>query len=158
MRSWKYRILLPLTWLVAAPLLGWGGYARAGFDTAVALVGRPHADSFTGDRGSQAASAEMESGESNSDVDLHRQDAKDLLQALYAPSSAGVYFGPSSTGAGGVPGSSSGSVTGGFNPLPTVASRPATDAPTLAGFLFLQAAARQPPPFPSRLFRPPRLS
>ena len=96
----------PLTWPVAAPLLGWGGRPpRAGFDTAVALVGRPHADSFTGDRGSQPPPPRWSRVSPVPDVDLHRQDAKDLLQALYAPSSAGVYFGPGSTGGGGSLGS-----------------------------------------------------
>ncbi len=148
------RILLPLTWLVAAPLLGWGAHARADFDTPAALVGRPHADSFTDNEGPQAASSEMGSaamsGESSSSVDLLVQDAK-VLEALYAPSSAGFRFGAGSTGAG-----SSGPSAGGFSPLPSVASRPQIDRTTLAGVLFLQAVARQSPPFPSRLFRPPR--
>ena len=34
------RLLLPLTVLVAGPLMGWGGYARAGYVTPVSLVSR----------------------------------------------------------------------------------------------------------------------
>lgn len=151
MRSWSTRILLPLTWLVAAPLMGWGGHARAGFDSSAVLVGRPHADSFTDNGGPQAASAEVGPGESSFSIEPRRQDAK-VLQALYASSSAGFHFGAGSMGA-----ASSGPSAGGFSPFPSVSSRPRIDGATLAGVLFLQAVARQSPPFPSRLFRPPRL-
>ena len=137
------RILLPLTWLFAAPLMGWGGHARADFDTPAALVGRPHADFFTDNGGPQAASAEMGSaamsGELSSSVDLLVQDAK-VLEALYAPSSAGFHFGAGSTGA-----ASSGPSVGGFSPFPSVSSRPRIDGATLAGVLFLQAVGANRP-------------
>ena len=152
-----FRFLMPLTMLVVAPLLGVGGVARAGYVTPLSLVSRTPATLFADsaapadcdDMGSAAAS-----GESNPEIDPP-EDARDLQRCLYVLPATGPNAGASSTGAGAqAPAGASG--TGSSNPLPGVVSRPQTDTPVLVGSLFLETVLRRSPPFPSRLFRPPR--
>jgi hypothetical protein len=61
-----------------------------------------------------------------------------------------------SGGASAAPSASDGSGPQNTGQPPRLAYRPPTDAPALVGVLFLEAILRRPPPFPSRLFRPPR--
>src|SRR5262249_49363061 len=84
----------------------------------------------------------------------HRQDQQTphglprLGQASFNHSSGGA-------GSQSPPGGPGG---GGSSQAPAAASPPRTDAPTLVGVVYLETASCRPPPFPSRLFRPPRLS
>ncbi|HBI44283.1 MAG TPA: hypothetical protein DDY78_15740 [Planctomycetales bacterium] len=152
-----FRILMPLTLLVACPLAG--DVARAGFDTPVSLISRPSADSFGDVVAPQAAFDAMTSAVSaaqmDSEIDLPRQEAKDFLQLLTSSPPANLNLGAASTGVGGQSPPSNAGAAGTSN-LPAMASRPQTDAPVLVGVLFLDAVLRRPPPFSSRLFRPPR--
>jgi hypothetical protein len=149
------RILLPLTVLVAAPLLGWGGRAQAGYMTPVSAVATTHSDCLadcapqTGMDGMSAASADSDSGDSQL---LERQSLKATPPGSLALLTT---FGAPSTGAGAPP-APNGPGAGGVNSQTTVAARPQVDPPTLVGVLFLEEATRRLPPFPSRLFRPPR--
>jgi hypothetical protein len=54
--------------------------------------------------------------------------------------------------------SSSGVGSGGVSPYLSVSARPALETTNLIGTLFLQDVVSRPPPFSSRLFRPPRFS
>jgi hypothetical protein len=149
------RFLLPLTVLVAAPLLGVGSRAHAGYVTLVSLVSCPHAGFFT----DGAALADPDDvatlGISNDSGEPPADDARFLLPSELPSES--LNFGLSSTGAGSQT-PPDGPGAGGPNQLPCVASQPPADPPLLVGFLFLDRVSNQPPPFPSRLFRPPRLS
>ena len=158
MRTRVLRILMPLTLLVACPLAG--GAARAGYDAPVSLVSRPSADFFGDAVAPQAAldddtTSAASPGRPDSEIDSPLQDTKDFLQLLTSSPSANLNPGPSSTGAGSQSPPGDGGAAGTSN-LPAVASRPQTDAPVLVGTLFLKTVLRWPPPFPSRLFRPPR--
>jgi hypothetical protein len=154
-RSVTSRILLPLTFLVAAPLLGWSGRAQAGYVTPVSAVAATHSDSLAdggpqmGMDGMGASSADSNSGDPQL---LERQSLKTT-----APGSLAFLttFGTPSTGAGAPP-APNGPGAGGVNSQTTVAARPQVDPPTLVGVLFLEEVTRRLPPFPSRLFRPPR--
>jgi hypothetical protein len=156
-RNRMFRILVPLTLLVAWPLAG--GAARAGFDTPVSLISRPSADIFGDAVAPQATFEETttasSAGKPDSEIDLSRQDANSFFQMLTSSPSANLNPGASSTGAGSQspPGDSG---AAGVSNLFALASRLTTDAPALVGVLFLQTASRMPPPFSSRLFRPPR--
>jgi hypothetical protein len=157
LRNRVFRILMPLTLLVACPLAG--GVARAGYDTPISFVSRPSADSFGDALAPQAEFDDMttasSSGQPDSEIDLSRQDANGFFQLLTNSPPANLNLGAASTGVGGQ--SSPGDAgAAGANNFPAVASRPQTDAPILVGVLFLDAVLRRPPPFPSRLFRPPR--
>ena len=151
-----FRILAPLTLLVAWPLAG--GAARAGFDTPVSLISRPSADLFGDAIAPQAAFDDMTTAsstdQSDSEADALRQDANSFFQLLTASPSANLNPG-ASTGAGSQSAPSDGGAGGASN-LFALSSRFTTDAPALVGVIFLQTASRMPPPFPSRLFRPPR--
>jgi hypothetical protein len=156
-RNRMFRILLPLTLLVAWPLAG--GAARAGFDTPVSLVSRPSAELFGDAIAPQAAFDDTTTASSadtpDSEVDSARQDANSFFQLFTASPSANLNAGAPSTGAGSQSPPSDGGAAGMSN-LFALASRLTTDAPALVGVLFLQTASRMPPPFSSRLFRPPR--
>ncbi len=149
------RLLLPLTVLVAGPLMGWGGYARAGYVTPVSLVSRAPATFFAdGAASSDPDDVGPAAGEANPEIDPP-YDARDLARFLYVLPPAGPGAGDSSAGAGSqAPVGNAGAA--GSSPLPGAASRPHTDMPVLVGALFLKTASRRPPQFPSRIFRPPR--
>jgi hypothetical protein len=154
------RSLLLLTLLAAAALLAGGGRARAGYVTPLSLVVRPSAGSFMVGA-PQADSDDM--GASSTEEALGQEanapgdDAPGLLPSPAEWPSAGANFGASSGGAG-CPSPSDGAGPGNSSQAPALASRPPIEAPALVGVLFLQTTLGQPPPFPSYLFRPPRLS
>ena len=152
-----FRILVPLTLLVAWPLAS--GAARAGFDTPVSLVSRPAADIFGDAVAPQTAFDDMTTAssadQSDSDVDTLHPDANSFFQLLASSPSANLNPGASSTGAGSQSPPSDGGAGGASN-LFALSSRLTTDAPALVGVIFLQTASRMPPPFSSRLYRPPR--
>jgi hypothetical protein len=149
------RFLLPLTLLVAAPLWG-GGRARAGYVTPVSLINCPHAGFFT-DGAAPADPDNMEAlGASGASGEPQANEGR-LLSPTEMPSKS-LNCGLSPAGAGSQAPPSSGPDAGGPNQLSFAVYRPSSDAPTLVGVLFLQTTVGQPPPFLSRLFRPPRLS
>jgi hypothetical protein len=153
------RFLLPVTLLVAAPLLGVGGRAQAGYLAPVSVAERPHADSFL-DGAPQADSDDMgpaasTNGDFAPDFRSDDNDGQALLTPPAAPTLAP--FGASS-GDAGSPAPSDGAGAQNTGQPPALTAQPPTDAPALVGALFLQTVLRRPPPFPSRLFRPPRLS
>jgi hypothetical protein len=153
----SFRFLSPLALVVAAPLLGLGGSARAGYLAPVSLVSRTpvgaFSDGLSQSNGDDGASAPA-SDESTPDINPP-YDGSDPQSPSYGPAFAGLS--PTYFGAGaGSPGPSFDSGPGSSSPMPGVVTRPETDAPALAGTLFLESADRRPPPFPSRIFRPPR--
>lgn len=153
------RFLLPLTVLVAAPLLGGGGRALAGYITLASLSERPNADSFDGapyanvdDMGTASAA-----DETVQQTDFH--DPQALHPSLFGSQLAELDFGGSwSSGGAGCPSPSGAAGPEYTGQPPALTARPPTDAPALVGVMFLETASRRPPPFPARLFRPPRLS
>ena len=152
------RFLLPVTLLVAAPLLGVGGRAQAGYLTPTSLADRPQAGSFLSgapqaDSDDMGAAASTDMGVTPNSDPNENKDERTLLRSLPAPVSQ---YSASSGGAGAPP--SNGPDTRGGGQPPALTAPPPTEAPDLVGALFLQAAQHRPPPFPSRLFRPPRLS
>jgi hypothetical protein len=150
------RFLLPLTLLVAVPLWGGGGRARAGYVTPVYLVSCPQGGFFT-DGIAPADPDNMEAlGESGASSEPQANDIW-FLTPTEMPSKS-LICGLSPAGAGSQAPPPSGPDAGGPNQLPCPVCRPPADTPALVGVLFLQTTLGQPPPFPSRLFRPPRLS
>jgi hypothetical protein len=152
------RFLLPVTLLVAAPLLGVGGRAQAGYLAPTSLADQPRGDSFLAgapqtEPDDMGAAASTDTGITPNSDPNENKDERTLLRSLPAPGSP---FGASSGGAGAPPPSNGPGAQGGQ--APALTARPPADAPALVGALFLEAAQRRPPPFPSRLFRPPRLS
>jgi hypothetical protein len=148
------RYLLPLTVLVAAPVLGIGGRAQAGYVSPGSCVS-PTPSTFVTDAGGLGAvndlGAATGAGTSPSRVEpLDGSKGRSTLPLVLPPAHLGR--GASTTGTG----SSAPPSNFGPNSLVAVASRPETDPPLLVGGLFLQAVERRPPPFPARLFRPPR--
>jgi hypothetical protein len=152
------RFLLPLTVLVVAPLLGMGGRAQAGYDAPVSLD-RPSADSFliAPQLDSNDLGAAAPSDESGLEPYQPRDDAPVRPDSPYLSQSGSPIFGAASPGANAPSPSHTAGAQGGSH-TPALASQSSSDAPTLVGVLFLKAASHRPPPFPSRLFRPPRLS
>jgi hypothetical protein len=152
------RYLTPLTMLVAAPLLGVGGVARAGYVMPASLVSCTPAGLLADGAGSSDfddMGSAAEPDQSNPDIDPH-YDVRDLQRSLCVLPPIGPDAGASSGGAGSqAPSGNAGA--GASGPLAGVTSRPETDPPMLVGALFLKTALRRPPPFPSRLFRPPRV-
>ena len=155
------RSLLPLTVLAAAALLAGGSRAQAGYVTPLSFTDRPSADSFMS--GAPQADPNGVGASSSTDqvqvqeTDPPRTDDPARLESLGLPPSGSVLFGASSGGAG-CPSPCDGAGAGNSSPTPAVTPRPPTDAPARIGALFLTTASRMPPPFHSRLFRPPRLS
>jgi hypothetical protein len=149
------RSLLALTVLVSSPLLGGGGCAQAGYIAPVALVQCPHAD-FTTDSDSQTSRDDLgatgTASEPSDEIDWDRNDRNGVLPLPRESYSPDLNANPSSTGAG----SQAPSGAGGSNQPPALASPLQTAMPVLIGALFLVTVSRRPPPFPSRLFRPPR--
>jgi hypothetical protein len=154
----RLRFLLPLAVLAAAPLVGVGGRAQAGYMAPASLVDRPHADSFAGGA-TQAGADEMGAGADGFrlDADPQRDDGPARLESPALPPPGYAAFGHGANGAGSQP-APDGPGGGGSGHVPAATSRPAAEAPAPAGVLFLESSAHRPPPFPSRLFRPPRLS
>lgn len=151
------RFLLPLTVLVAAPLLGLGDRARAGY-IAPLSVAHLNPDSFSAGV-SQAGRDEIGASSSTEEsvcqeADRH-SDIALTLPPLTAWPSAAALLGASSGGMGSPPSPNNPGTASSSQP-PALASRPPADVPALVGVLFLETASRMPPPFPSRLFRPPR--
>ena len=158
MRTPLLRYLLPLALLVAVPLLDGYGRARAGYITPASLVSCPHSDftdnsfpAYAEDMGPAATASDSGDG-----IDSRRDDNR-LLPSPSELLTGSLNSGLTSTGAGSQT-PPDGPGAGGSNQLPCVASQPLADAPLLVGFLFLDRASNRPPTFPSRLFRPPRLS
>jgi hypothetical protein len=150
------RFLLPLILLVAAPLLGVGGRAQASFILPHSLAARPNPGSFLdgtppADGDAMEASPSME-GDISQELHWLYKDGEPLL---ISPASA--KFGTTS-GGDGCSSPSEGPGSQSTSQSPALTTPPPVDAPALKGVLFLETAQRRPPPFPSRLFRPPRLS
>jgi len=143
LRTPSLRTLTPLAVLAAALLLGWGGQARAGYVTTASLADDP------GMAGASQTALDATSAESPSDGE------QILLPSAWTSPSALLHSDAPTTGAGGQP-APDGPGAGGPHSQTTAASRPQVDPPTLVGVLFLGDTERRPPPFPSRLFRPPR--
>lgn len=150
MRS-RLRSLLPLTVLVAGPLLGLGGRAQAGYVPQTSLSVGTHADLFG------VADAE-ETESAAADVALPGDDLPTRFEPPGLPLQESPSFGLIPSGAGSQPSPGAGSGAAGSGHVFAVAALPAADPPALVGVLFLESSAHRPPPFPSRLFRPPRLS
>ncbi len=137
--------------------MGLGGRARAEYDAA-AFIGRPSAGSFLdglpqADPDDMGASSWTQVTPSQ-EVDAPGDNAPALLPQPAAGPLAAADYGASSGGMGSP--SPDGAGTGSGGQPPALTSRPQSDAPALVGVLFLETASRMPPPFPSRLFRPPR--
>lgn len=157
------RYLLPLTVLVAAPLLGAGGRAHAGYQAPASVFVHTNADPLFSDLTPQADVEAMESASATGDMGGKAEgDANDGSGVRPSPLACyprGLDFAasPSSDGAG-CPSPSGDTDAETIGQTPLVVPSPRIDAPALVGVLFLQTTVSQPPPFPSRLFRPPRLS
>jgi hypothetical protein len=151
--------LLPLTALAA--LLAGGSHAHAGFVTPDSLVGRPNADSFmnsTPEADLDEMGAASTTGQNSvQEIDLPGADRAAHLESPGLPPSGSLLFGVFSGGAG-CSSPDQGAGAGNSNQAPAAATPPHLNAPVLVGVLFLKTALRMPPPFSSRLFRPPRLS
>ncbi len=91
------------------------------------------------------------------EIDLPDADGQALLESPGLPAPGSMLFAASSGGAG-CQSPVDGAGAGNSSQTLAVASPPPIDAPALVGVLFLKTASRLPPPFPSRFFRPPRLS
>jgi hypothetical protein len=153
------RSLLPLTVLAAAALLAGPGRAHAGYVTSLSSLSRPHGDSFLADAASADADetgAAAEPSDCATEISPPNDNDNLFRQSPFLAPSATDQFGAPSTGAGSPPSGSAG--VGASQQCPAAASTPRVDAPVLVGVIFLETASRRPPPFPSRLFRPPRLS
>jgi hypothetical protein len=154
-RTVTSRILLPLTILVAAPLLGWGGRAQAGYVAPASLLVSTAADYLS----NGAPQADLD-GMGAAPADSEASDSRLLDHQGPVPLPCGslslmtTSCAPT-TGAGGQP-APNGPGAGGVNSQTTLASRSQIDPPTLVGILFLDEVLHRLPPFPSRLFRPPR--
>ena len=153
------RYLLPLTVLVAAPLLGAGGRAHAGYQAPASVVLHVNADTLFSDPTPQVEAMGSTSGDIGGEAEGDSNNGSDLRPSPLPVYPRGLDFAasPSFDGAG-CPSPSGDTDTEVIGQTPLVASAPRIDAPALVGVLFLQTTADQPPPFPSRLFRPPRLS
>ncbi|HVS40493.1 MAG TPA: hypothetical protein VMS17_33355 [Gemmataceae bacterium] len=148
MRTVTTRILLPLTVLVAGPLMGWGGFARAGYVAPESQVAAPHADGVMNANGAETAAMP---------ADPRGDDGPAQIRSPWGSLSALLNAGAPSTGASGQP-TPGGPGAGASGPQPSLVSRPQTDPPAVAGVLFLEEVQLRLPPFPSRLFRPPRVA
>ena len=163
MRTPLLRYLLPLTVLVAAPFLGVGGRVYAGYQVPVSVVVHANADSLFSDLTPQADAEAMESASATGDMggkaeaDANDGSSLQTLPLTVHPRGLDFAASPSSDGAG-CPAPSGGAETETIGQTPFVAPPPRLNAPALVGVLFLQTTVDQTPPFPSRLFRPPRLS
>ncbi len=151
------RFRLPSIVLIVAPLLGLGGSARAEYDPA-AFIGRPSVGSFLdglpqGDPDDMGASAWTQEA-SFQEVNAPGDNAPALLPQPTAGPSAAADYGTSFGGQGSS--SSDDLENGSGGQSPALTTRPPVDVTALIGVLFLQSASHMPPPFPSRLFRPPR--
>jgi hypothetical protein len=155
------RFLLPLVVLAATPWLGVSGFAWAGFVTPVSLAARPQIDSFL-DLISQAdigdIGAACSAGEFVPPSDFESNDLQVFHPSPFGTRAHGLDFAalPSSHGAD-CPSPPADSEPEATSQTPALISHPPHDTKAVVGFLFLETALRRPPPFPSRLFRPPRL-
>jgi hypothetical protein len=150
--------LWSLTLLLGAPLLGAGSHAQAGYMTPGFPGVRPQASPFLG----AALQPGAEELGGTAGPDEGRQETAqqhDPRQDQQTPHSL-LRFGQASfdhsSGGAGAQGPPGGPGGGGSSKAPAAASLPQTDAPTLVGIVYLESGSRRPPPFPSRLFRPPR--
>jgi hypothetical protein len=140
------RALLPLAVLVALPLLG--GRAQAGYVC-------PQIDSLTGGDVSSGLGETGSAADGFGPADGSQDGHGTVLPQ--APAGLPPYaFRPGASSTGGCSSPSDGPGTGGSGSHLALASPPATDTPDLVDVLFLEAGLRRPPPFASRLFRPPR--
>jgi hypothetical protein len=143
------QFLLTTFMLAALALLADGGRAQAGYVTLSAGY-QAHTDSFL----NGSSEADLDFGQPD---DLPQDDAQSQLKSPLLPPWGKVAFVPVANGMGSQP-SPGGSGAGSSSPVPAATSCPQLEAPALVGTLFLESASHRPPPFPSRLFRPPRLS
>jgi hypothetical protein len=147
------RYLLPLSALLAAPLLGGGGFARAGFVVPTSAINRPHIAFLSNDAPPadlDNTSMAVASEEGRGHVEFQRDGGEEVPPSLRPHPGAAPTSGAGQSSSGG-PGA------GGSYQHPAAADRPQSDPTVVVGFLFLEEGSRRPPPFPSRLFRPPRL-
>jgi len=152
------RFLVALTLLISSPMVVGGGCAQAGYVAPVALVRCLHANWGTeGWRG--AVLIELGSAWTSSDfgyeIDLSGNGGSGLAPSPWRRYSIALHCSFSLPGAG----SQGSSGAGGSYQAPTLlAFPPHADTAVLVGLHFLEVVWRRPPPFSSRLFRPPRLS
>ena len=136
--------------LLLAPAVVAFAPARAAADMLTLTF--PAADSNEYATGSGAAGDEFGRG-----TDPQRDTGQRQLESPALPPWGSASFGLCPNGMGSQP-SPDGPGGGGLSQVPATTSRPAAEALARAGVLLLESASRRPPPFPSRLFRPPRLS
>jgi hypothetical protein len=141
----KFHVLLPLTLLVAGPLLGSGGAARADYEAPESLV----ADAGMFSAPQTAFDATVSERQANQDS---RSDLPVYGPQWWNPISVGHSAAPS-TGATGQSVQVRSSNSTSLSSIPAV---PRLDSPVRIGVLFLQEGRLQPPPFRTSLFRPPR--
>jgi hypothetical protein len=158
MRLLPSRFGLALLALVLAPLLGTGSRAQAGY-----LVIDPALRTTFFDTGRSNAGSGMTGAAEEKEAFPRRvQEPNDRHWPL-APSCPGCLLrtpdlwwmgiGQSGSGAGGV---STLSVTGGSGLHAAVGAKLTLPPLQAVGWLYIDAVESRPPPFPSRLFRPPR--
>lgn len=143
------RFLLTSLTLAAFALLADAACAQAGYVT-LSTGYQSHTDSFL----NGSSEADPEWGQPD---DLPPDDPLSQLKSPLRPPWGKVAVVPTSSGMGSQP-SPGGSGAGNSSQVLSATSSPPLEAPTLVGVLFLENASHRPPPFPSRLFRPPRLS
>jgi hypothetical protein len=150
-RSWSCQLLVSFGLVLFGPIFGWDGSAQAGYLARFQIV-QPCIPLFT-DGASCSSLAELGAvvlGDVDDEPGPRRGEqsvSPSLAEILMAARGGSTR----STGAG-----SQQPPSGNSHYLAT-AARSQPEVANLVGFLFLQDGKRRPPPFPSRIFRPPRL-
>ncbi len=145
MRFSCYQFGLSLAVLLAWPLLGGGSQAQASF-----LVRAPD---YSGTESGMADGTVAAEPESNQEVD--KRNCRDVLVRVAGAYSLWVGLAQSGAGAAGA----SGATSGGSSVLPAVSVllQVNLSPPSVVQWLYFKDVHYRPPPFSSRLFRPPRV-
>jgi hypothetical protein len=150
----RQRFLPSLLGMLALMLLGGtGGLARAGYMEMKAPL-RPAPSLLLKEGGLDSEEAEMGSTLAHHDPEPAPADRNAGEEWLRSPLPG---LDPSPESASGMSSSSTGTGSGGFGPQAGFGSRPPVPALERGGLLYVHEVCRRPPPFASRLFRPPRV-
>jgi hypothetical protein len=158
MRTWAGQFGIALLAVAFAPLAGFGPSARAGylvtdggFRSAVVGKGGPDlALGMSGAANSQESSDPRDRQQPNGNGPQSPSPSSRLSQAYHV---LWMGLGQSGAGAGSIP---TGPVSGGSALYAAVGARLLPMHAQLTGWLYIDELESRPPPFPSRLFRPPR--
>ena len=156
MRSWACRFGIALLALALAPLAGFGSRAQAGYlvhDPALrsAILGNDFADNAA-DMSGAATGQDQSYPQDQKHPDGNGPQSPSPTTRLTQAHHLWMGLGQSGAGAGSVPSPSA----GGSALYAAVGLQLAPPPVHLAGWLYIDKQESRPPPFPSRLFRPPR--